>query len=346
MSVASDYRAYAEELARKYKLKYFVPQIQQESGFDPNARSGAGAIGIAQIMPDTARGWGVDPNDPRAALEAAARNMAKYRDEYGSERAALIAYNAGPARVGLPFNQLPKETQDYIRIITGGGANQGSSSAPASLSRTSIASMYGNATGATMDAPQQPSVFDVIRQYREATSGEPSPILDMAARFSMPSPTPTAPTSPTAMMDPTGASDLPVVGGAGQRGKVKIVGGNPGRLKSGVVSFAEQLAGVLGRPLTVDSGASHSKYTVNGNVSEHYTGNATDIPMSGEQLTHAGQQALILAGMDPAEARKQKGGLFNVFRKDGTRYQIIFNTMEGGNHYNHLHVGWRPGKGK
>lgn len=353
-----DYRAYAEHLQRKYGLKYFVPQINQESGFNPNARSGAGAIGIAQIMPDTARGWGVDPNDPKAALEAAARNMAKYVKQYGSERNALIAYNAGPARVGGP---LPKETQDYLRIIMG---DHGSTQAPDATRASFDATSSGSIPGVTQASPGTPSVYDVIARYRDATQLQPlqggyglqgiqnpyDPVasskktqgmVDQILAMRQPAASPVDTTSGGA-----GVGTSAFMGGTatGPGGHVKIIGGDPGRLKPGVVSFAEKLAGRLGRTLEIDSGASHSKYTVNGNISEHYTGDATDIPMSGKQLTQAGQTALIEAGMDPAEARKQQGGLFNISTKDGGRYQIIFNTMEGGNHYTHLHVGYRPGR--
>lgn len=98
----------------------FVSQIRAESGFNPNAQSPAGAQGIAQIMPATAAGWGVNPMDPKAALNAAARAMAKYVNSYGSYRDALVAYNAGPGRVGKP---LYDETRNYINKIMGGQAD-------------------------------------------------------------------------------------------------------------------------------------------------------------------------------------------------------------------------------
>lgn len=101
---------------------FFVRQIRQESGFNPNARSPAGAIGIAQIMPATAKGWGVDPTNPVAALNAAAAAMGKYVRQFGSYRDALVAYNAGPGAVGKP---LPAETQNYIKVILGGGSGGG-----------------------------------------------------------------------------------------------------------------------------------------------------------------------------------------------------------------------------
>jgi hypothetical protein len=115
----ANYRQVARRAAQRYGLDpgVFERQIQQESRFNPGARSSAGAVGIAQIMPDTARGWGVDPTDPRAALNAAAKNMARYVKQYGSYKNALVAYNAGPGRVG---GSLPAETRNYINVILGG----------------------------------------------------------------------------------------------------------------------------------------------------------------------------------------------------------------------------------
>jgi len=110
----------------------FAAQIRAESGFNPHARSGAGAQGIAQIMPATAKGWGVDPNDPRASLNAAARAMAKYTNSYGGNvRKALAAYNAGPGAVAK-YGGVPPyaETQNYIKKIMGSAGSGTSSVAP------------------------------------------------------------------------------------------------------------------------------------------------------------------------------------------------------------------------
>lgn len=121
-------RAYYQRLARQAAMaagidpRLFVRQIAAESGFNPTAGSPAGAQGIAQIMPATARGWGVNPLDPEAALTAAARAMRKYVDSYGSYRNALVAYNAGPGRVGKP---LYAETANYITRILGGSDPKG-----------------------------------------------------------------------------------------------------------------------------------------------------------------------------------------------------------------------------
>src|SRR5256885_4605941 len=108
---------------------YFVRQINQESGFNPNALSPAGAEGIAQFEPGTAAGLGLNPLDPVAALNAAAHLMASYNHTYGGNYAmALAAYNGGSGTVQYAINAcgqanwmncLPGETRNYIRVIMG-----------------------------------------------------------------------------------------------------------------------------------------------------------------------------------------------------------------------------------
>jgi hypothetical protein len=100
----------------------FVRQIQQESGFNPNAVSPAGARGIAQLMPQWWQGK-FDPNDPNVALPFAANLMSTLLQKYnGDYRKALAAYNAGEGAVdkygGVPPYQ---ETQAYIQHILGDG---------------------------------------------------------------------------------------------------------------------------------------------------------------------------------------------------------------------------------
>jgi len=131
--MSTDFRQIAREKAVKYGLlpAVFQRQIEAESGFNPRAVSSAGAQGIAQIMPDTARGWGVNPNDPVAALDAAAKNMSGYIKTYlggvqpsketdpAKLRAAyekgLRAYNAGPGAVEASKGYA--ETNRYVKKI-------------------------------------------------------------------------------------------------------------------------------------------------------------------------------------------------------------------------------------
>jgi hypothetical protein len=93
---------------------------QAESGFNPAARSGAGAVGLTQLMPGTAAGLGVDPTDPVANLDGGARYLAGQLDSFGRVDLAVAAYNAGPGAVrqagGVP--EYP-ETQAYVRRVLG-----------------------------------------------------------------------------------------------------------------------------------------------------------------------------------------------------------------------------------
>lgn len=110
-------------------------------------------------------------------------------------------------------------------------------------------------------------------------------------------------------------------------------------INSRVEALVASIAGVYGQPLTIGTGTNHNQYVVGTHrQSDHWNGNAADIPASGANLTRLGQSALIAAGANPAWAKRQKGGLFNLDTPQG-RVQIIFNSNEGGNHYNHLHVG-------
>lgn len=94
----------------------FFCLIRQESGFDPNALSPAGAVGIAQIVPQYHPG--VNPCDPVAALQYAARLIRQYLDQFGGEALALAAYNAGAGAV-QQYGGVPPyaETQRYVQAI-------------------------------------------------------------------------------------------------------------------------------------------------------------------------------------------------------------------------------------
>ena len=99
--------------------RLLAAMVWQESGFQPDAVSRSGAVGLAQLMPATAEGLGVDPHDPIENLNGGARYLAWTIREFGSLELGLAAYNAGPGNVraagGIP--DIP-ETQAYVpRVI-------------------------------------------------------------------------------------------------------------------------------------------------------------------------------------------------------------------------------------
>jgi hypothetical protein len=104
-------------------VPFFARLLWQESRFKSNEVSQAGAQGVAQFMPETAAEVGLDdPFDPMKALPASARFLRKLRDDFGNLGLAAAAYNAGPGRIQKWLareSDLPRETRDYVRIITG-----------------------------------------------------------------------------------------------------------------------------------------------------------------------------------------------------------------------------------
>ena len=105
---------------------FFTKLIQQESGFRPNALSSAGALGIAQFMPQTASSRGLaDPLEPIGALAASGKYLAELVRLFGNLGLAAAAYNAGPGRVQAWIanrSNLPAETRYYVHKITGRAA--------------------------------------------------------------------------------------------------------------------------------------------------------------------------------------------------------------------------------
>jgi soluble lytic murein transglycosylase-like protein len=114
--------------AHDLPLDFFVRLIRQESSFNPNSVSHAGAQGIAQFMPGTARWRGLaDPFEPLQALYESARWLRELREQFGNLGLAAAAYNAGPRRVQdwlAGRGGLPGETRAYVRIITGRAAEE------------------------------------------------------------------------------------------------------------------------------------------------------------------------------------------------------------------------------
>jgi hypothetical protein len=312
----------------------FMRLVRAESGFRPNAVSPAGAQGLTQLMPGTARGleekYGLDTATPYGNLLAGAYYLREQVARFGNVKLALAAYNAGPGAVEQYGGVPPGETQRYVSKILGSSKGGGLVSAPpnAATAFPEPVPSSSNLTGAIMGnlaEIAQTGKVDPVAMLGNISQGIS---MDRAS-----APISTVPVGTQAV--PSRARSL-----AAMTGKVTV---SPNANRAGVsldpavVDFVGQVSGIDGMPLTIGTGTNHNQFVVGTRrQSAHWTGEAADIPATGADLTRLGQAALVAAGMSPAEARKQTGGVYNI-----GGWQVIFNSNVGGNHYNHLHVGKR-----
>jgi len=125
------YDPYVLEYSNRHSLRPELVRavIQVESGYNPRALSPKGAMGLMQLMPDTARMLGVQrPYDPEQNIRGGTRYLRLLLDKYeGSEELALAAYNAGSGAVDRYGKRIPpyRETRDYVRKV---GSKAGESS--------------------------------------------------------------------------------------------------------------------------------------------------------------------------------------------------------------------------
>ncbi|OWJ80993.1 lytic transglycosylase [Haematobacter missouriensis] len=97
---------------------FYRANIEVESAYNPSALSPAGAIGLGQLMPDTASFLGVDPNDWRQNLDGSARYLLLMLETFGTPELALAAYNAGPEAVSRHSGIPPYvETQGHVARV-------------------------------------------------------------------------------------------------------------------------------------------------------------------------------------------------------------------------------------
>ncbi len=170
--------AYASEInaaATKYGLDpaLLAGLVKQESGFNPNATSSAGAKGLTQLMPATARSLGVtDATDPAQALDGGAKYLRQMLDQFGGdERLALAAYNAGPGAV-TRFGGIPPyaETKAYVEKVL---ANRDAFLA----STTSAAALGVSATAGGVSATTAPTAL-ALNSSSTSTAGGSSSSLN------------------------------------------------------------------------------------------------------------------------------------------------------------------------
>jgi hypothetical protein len=145
--------------------------------------------------------------------------------------------------------------------------------------------------------------------------------------------------------------------------RVKI-GANANRagvgLQKPILSFLDDVSRASGREIEVGTGTNHNRMTTSGNVSDHWDGNATDLPVGGDarQSSAVAKRGDLLAAhalqvaygrtdkpvsFQEAYRMARKGGVFNVETPEG-RVQILWKTLVGGDHYNHVHAGLNPSR--
>ena len=116
------YAKFVQDAAKKHDVDPVLLHaiIEVESSYRPNAVSSKGAMGLMQLMPETAAQYKVeDPFDPRANIDAGARFIRRLLDQFGMQ-GGLAAYNAGPSSV-LKFGGIPPypETRRYVERVLG-----------------------------------------------------------------------------------------------------------------------------------------------------------------------------------------------------------------------------------
>lgn len=329
-SSINDWMSYAE---RKYGVPVNVQQglVKVESGGDPNAQSSAGARGLTQFMPGTAKGYGVQFGSSPGAQRSQILGAAHYLHDLGfskNPKLALSSYNAGPGNPGAAGNYA-----DKVLAAAGGG--------PLKIKASPGIGGFGAPTTPSA-APQGPDLYGTLASLSKATDPDSlaSSNYDFLQQLQMLS----GPEQQSAGAVGAAAQGAAPMLGARVGSNNKLLKGHPldrPGVPTGhaILNFAGQVASVYGHPITLGTGTAHNQMSTSGLQSAHWTGDALDLPAVGRQLIAMGQSALVAAGADPAWAGKQNGGLYNIGGK-----QIIFNTQEGGDHTNHLHIGLRRRK--
>jgi Transglycosylase SLT domain len=345
----------AAKAAQRYGLPVdrFQALVTRESGWDVDAKSPAGARGLTQLMPATARSLGVDPTDPIQALDGGARYLKQQLDRFGSLRLALAAYNAGPGAVEKYGGVPPfKETQRYVTGILGDTTaaptvkipvpkiGQAAATDPLALSGLArTPGLLGPPTGYGGADPVKVA-FDnlsAIGRGGSPTRGLSSLVdavtqketADRSQAVSGPQAQPEPVIQPAAAtpVTPGRPGKLPEAPGGGWDGSKNVVKG-----------FARI---AVSHGLQSTSEKRDRQYTTTGNTSDHYAGNknAYAEDLSNGHATPQMDKAAIQIAAALGVRYDGKGPLEISKIVDGYRIQVLYRTHTGGDHFTHIHVG-------
>lgn len=300
------------------------------------APSSAGARGATQFTPGSRQvaisKFGVDPwKDYDQAFHAAALHLlGKINGSTG-----LHGYNPGMA-------SYPSYILNQRLGKVGGGATGTAPSVPRA-SGSPAATPTTTTPGVDNSGLRRQLAAQYLTQKSPTSSGLVNLAVQLRAAQDVPGTTqPSASTSQPRTVTPKRSNTS---------GRVDVAPGaeRPGiGLQKPILGFLNGLSASMGRPVQVTTGTNHNRMTTTGNVSDHWAGNAADlgVPVDSQKGDLIAAHAIANAGGVPfgrALAMARKGGVFNFNTKQG-RVQILWRTMVGGNHHNHVHIGLNPGR--
>jgi hypothetical protein len=197
----TDYSSLIDQAAQKYNVdpKLISAVIQTESSWNPAAVSKAGAIGLGQIMPATAKALGIDPTDPAQNIMGTAEVLSQNLDKFGNVPDALRAYNGGYDQA----NWQNPETQAYVGKVAGA---YGNAQPPANSGAQMAANGASDVPLTSASSPAFSQMFPELAKSSETAAPQTAPAFSqMFPDLANPQPKAVAAAAPPGMLDQLGS---------------------------------------------------------------------------------------------------------------------------------------------
>jgi len=356
------YGGLADNTAKKYGIDpgLFRALIQQESGWNPQARSGVGAYGLTQVMPF----HNADLSTPASQLDFGAKYFSTQLKAFDNDpRKALAAYNAGPGRVqqygGVPPPSFAEgQTYNYVKNIMAAWGGDNATVPAGAPSPERISPLQGAPQVAAAPAAPHINIPPAARKIMENNSRriKAGKGIDVKGNRKLAKiMAPIVRANKAARVPAEGGA--PIVAGAGNVGghyhgdghdhsHDNMVEITPGQGWGGSEGFIKSAHGDLPDGFAITSAKRDRQHTKSGGTSDHWSGNtnayAHDIGWGSSQPTSASDAyaSRIVAALGGPANWGATGGNFKGSR-DGYNYQVIYRSNVGGNHFNHIHFGAR-----